>query len=386
MKHARPLLLAASALFLLISACSQPADIQTPSLEPQFGTAGDDRGENLAVSTRGIYSTGIWDEKPVVFKFTRDGRLPWLRELTAKPGDDGVRVYDVASTSSGQAYVFYASSYEETTPNGEHTFTYSTYYLRKYAPEGKVLWERKLTEPSDGFNLADNNLGVDSSNNVVVALLNGELRKYSASGTLLWSRNTATDIRDLEVAPNDFIMLTAQTPSDTDDDDRLMRYSSSGKLIWTKAVPFYAMKLAVGRENEVYVAGFNFFEPGEIDSEAQLARYNASGTKLWQRRVQTDPRSFRPRALTADKNGNAYVGIDEGLASEVQKYLPNGSRAWSYGISTPKGGGLYDLAVLSSSEIYVTGYTNGTVNGVNHGSNDGYLLRLDGQGKKVWSR
>lgn len=295
MKHARPLLLAASTLALLISACSQPNDVQTPSLEPQFGTAGDDAGYHLTVGTEGIHMTGVWEGEPAVIKFTRSGNLPWLNEITAKPGDDGVRVYDVTSAVGGHAYVFYASFYERTSTNGEHTTTYSTYYLRKYAPEGRVLWERKLTNPLTGYNLLTKNLDVDSSGNVLVALLSGELRKYSANGTLLWSRDTASGIRDLEVSPDNTITLTAQASTAMGSSDKLMRYSASGKLTWTKPVSFYAMKLAVGRENEIYIAGNKFFEPGAGTSDAQLARYDSSGTKLWQRKLQNSSGSyFRP--------------------------------------------------------------------------------------------
>ncbi len=51
MKNVRSLLLAASTIALLISACSQPADIQAPTLEPQFGSADDDYGQDVALTS-----------------------------------------------------------------------------------------------------------------------------------------------------------------------------------------------------------------------------------------------------------------------------------------------------------------------------------------------
>lgn len=59
MKYTRPLLLAVSTLALFISACSQPADIHAPSLEPQFGSANEDVGVDVAVSAAGhVYALG----------------------------------------------------------------------------------------------------------------------------------------------------------------------------------------------------------------------------------------------------------------------------------------------------------------------------------------
>lgn len=51
MKNARPLLLAASTVALFISACSQaPANLEGPTLAPQFGSAADDFGGDVALT------------------------------------------------------------------------------------------------------------------------------------------------------------------------------------------------------------------------------------------------------------------------------------------------------------------------------------------------
>lgn len=81
MKHARPLLFAASALALFISACSQPADIQAPTLEPQFGTANDDRATFVAVNSAHthVYTAGITsrlgDGTLFLRRYNQDGSL-----------------------------------------------------------------------------------------------------------------------------------------------------------------------------------------------------------------------------------------------------------------------------------------------------------------------
>lgn len=57
MQATRSFILVAAALTIFVSACSQPNDLTTPTLTPQFGTADDDFGVDVAtVSTGRIYS------------------------------------------------------------------------------------------------------------------------------------------------------------------------------------------------------------------------------------------------------------------------------------------------------------------------------------------
>lgn len=65
----------------------------------------------------------------------------------------------------------------------------------------------------------------------------------------------------------------------------------------------------------------------------------------------------------------------------MRKYTPAGRAAWT---STA------ELNVtnkrVNAGEIYAAGVTDGKVNGKNFGNDDASSLRLDSQGKRVWSR
>ncbi len=74
--------------------------------------------------------------------------------------------------------------------------------------------------------------------------------------------------------------------------------------------------------------------------------------------------------------------------SFAQRYSPGGTKAWSYQlvIKSPSDALMTDVAAVSPSEVYVVGGTTAKVNGTNNGGYDGFVLRLNGQGQKVWSR
>lgn len=389
MKRARPLLLVALTLALFISACSQPADIQVPSLEPQFGTANNDYGRNVAVNTEGIYVGGEWNSKPVLVKFTRDGRIPWLREIGPQPGDEHSNVWDVALAPSGHAYALYASI--ESRPGGpdDGNTNFYTYYLRKYAPDAKLVWERRLTGASNSYSAVK--VDVDKSNNLYVAFGGAEqgLRKYNAGGALLWQ--APGRFNAMTVSPNGFSFTIAQVAGV----DKLTRYHPNGMVLWSKTVPFITIEVALGRESEVYVAGVNPSAPGDLTKDAQLTSYTARGDKLWQRTIRgNNGEDARPQTLAADAQGNAYIAANtyevetNKSISFTQRYSASGMKVWSYQlvIASPSDVTMTDVAAVSPSEVYVVGATTTKVNGINNGEADGFVLRLNGQGKKVWSR
>lgn len=71
----------------------------------------------------------------------------------------------------------------------------------------------------------------------------------------------------------------------------------------------------------------------------------------------------------------------------VRKYTPSGGVAYNrrFTDSATDAFGL-GVAAASSSELYIVGSTDGKVNGKNNGGEDAFLLRLNGQGQKVWER
>jgi hypothetical protein len=377
MKHLYSPFLAA-ALLLFASACSMPADLTAPTLEPQFSeaTPGTDSAEHLSANIDGVYVGGRWNDRPALIKFTRSGRIPWVSTL---PG--GARVRAVAAGPGGVVYAIY--SLKEA--SGTHGFA-----VRKYNRAGAVVWARGLTKGTERFTNAaaatDKNGNLYLSTSLVVSSdsVRTELRKYWANGSLAWRKGSTEVIYDLDVSPNGFI----HTVSATSDDQWLTRYRPDGGLLWRVPVPYTydGQMVAVGRENEIYVASND--EVFQFDWLTTLTKYNSRGTRVWTRDVQ-DNIGLRLDGLDADDQGNAFLGLtnpDLGQdqpwrVKEFYTYSPGGKRllyrTFDFGTEAP----LVGPAALAPTEVYLA------TSGVGDAGEGGLLLRLDGlTGSVTWER
>ncbi len=356
-------------LSFVVAGCSQPASVpaqpvQKP-LELQFGTAGNDSVEQLAVDESGVYLAGQRNSKSALVRFSRTGRIPWTKGL-------GGPVVEVALDSDNNAYVVYYSSAND-----------ARYFVRKYTSSGALVWKREITNPS-GVNLDYYGSDTDAQNNVYLAFSSfrtskTQLRKYSSDGTLLYSKQLPEFVSDLAVTPGG----TTYTVSD----QRLTRYTSQGQQVWQKTVPFAATQVAVGDSSQIYVGGY---DPGFYKDRQLLAKYSSRGAKVWQRTVREDFLSSL-RALDADTEGNVFVGVEyhEDPYSDAEVYF------YSYNAAGTRlakrvldfGGGsnlLSEIAALSATEVYLGGTV---VNNSGDHQLDGFLVRLNGlTGTVTWKR
>ena len=207
--------------------------------------------------------------------------------------------------------------------------------------------------------------------------LSSSLRKYSTSGRLLWERvigdTTGERVADLAAAADGALYGVSYKV--------LTKYSPDGEVLWRVDVSYAAANLsgvAVGGD-AVYV-GATFYQD---NAHAALLRYSTGGELQWERDIGSSD-SFD---LDADTAGNAYITRNLNGDLGVRRYTPAGDVGWVY---QPRLAGTRESAFAvearSSSEIYAVGVTDGKVNGVNNGNTDAFLLRLNGQGGKVWSR
>lgn len=248
MKFARPLVIAASALALLVSACSQPEDVATPALAPQFGTAFEDRADTVAYDPKRAYSyvagvdtinrklpNDFIESGGVVFlrRYTKTGGLVWQWREAVESGVDpfvnATLVNDAGNTYLG--WLLYSTDgylgatvlkfspagkvlYRLSIDNGifdlegdaagniylsgltAHDEEVEKYFLRKYDPQGKLVWERLRTfddfgGAKDGSIAQPSDVGIAEDGSLYVAG-HGEgdfvLTKYGRAGRTLWQR------------------------------------------------------------------------------------------------------------------------------------------------------------------------------------------------------
>jgi hypothetical protein len=409
MKHARPLLLAVSTLALLISACSQPLDSQskTAELAPQFGTQESEYVAHVAVNTEGIYLGGSWEGEPALIKYTRAGRLPWVKfpqpaqgEWAHWEGGDG-GIKDVELSADGHIHVLQRAYGQD---------FLGTYYLSKYAPDGSLLWKRRTVTTNYGAALG---LSLDGQGNHYVLTAGNDrgsfLYKHNAKGALLWRKPLPRMLpyaTQFVATPAGSVYVARQpVPYDSLYRGRLTKYDSAGRQVWERTLPFENEQLSLGKNGAVYVAGtgFTYVDSEDYDympSSIKLARYTSSGGVSWTKTVAdwtatatvAQGRTFELSGLATDAQDGAYVGLqkvdktlDDPESLTLRKYGATGTRVWTRTFELRNRAELRDLAVASPSEIYLTGDLPQV--GTHHAyGRDGFLMRLNGQGERVWMR
>ncbi|HEX5058637.1 MAG TPA: SBBP repeat-containing protein [Kofleriaceae bacterium] len=102
------------------------------------------------------------------------------------------------------------------------------------------------------------------------------------------------------------------------------------------------------------------------------------------------------RGVAIDPNGNIYVagttrGNLDGTSAGgydgfVAKYNGSGALQWvrQFGTTADEGGS--GAIADPSGNVYVTGYTSGSLDGTNAGATDIYLVKYDTTGVKQWTR
>ncbi len=159
---------------------------------------------------------------------------------------------------------------------------------------------------------------------------------------------------------------------------------------------------AVGNASHLLTAGF---ATGTIDgqprvgfqSDAFLSKRASSGALVWTRVVSTSEFDGG-RAAAIDSAGYAYMaGLTQGSLPTftnaggndlfVTRYDASGTQTLLKQWGTGGDDRAYGMQVDGSGNIYLTGYTTGTLGGqTNNGGQDALLTKLDSSGNVLWTR
>lgn len=403
MKLARPLLIAATALTLFITACSTPNELSAPDLEPQFGTALDDEANVVAADPAhsSVYVAGVDQADPgapfeqggTVFlrRYTTAGNLVWKKQLAELPYDAQFAGLGVDRT--GNVYLAWSK---------DSTDGYGGGVVSKFSAAGKELFRVAVDNGVRDFE-------VDAAGNTYLA---GErqcdgpidrafLRKYSSSGQLVWNR--ANKYVDCYQRDEDIVSIprplelglagdgSVYTLGTTTAGFVLSKYDNAGRSLWSK--PLAGTKLDTGvaltaGAKDAYLVGY---APTSSYDTIVTQRYSASGSLVWERTLK--PSVFTSISeIDADSSGNVFLAGTTSFSSSdsdffLRKYTATGSSSWVYTarLETTK---QYSQGVSASDaqNLYFVGSSSGEVNGQNYGYDDAFLLRLNAQGQKIWSR
>ena len=290
--------------------------------------------------------------------------IDWIRQFGTNSVD---YAYGVAVDSSRNAFV---SGHTGGTLPGQSTSGLNDAFVRKYDSAGAEQWTRQFGSANDDSACS---VAVDSPGNVFVAGYTwGALPGQSSAGG---------------------------------NDAFIRKFNSAGVEQWTRQFGTssvdYAYGVALDSSGNVFVAGYTWGAlPGQSTSgayDAFVRKYNSAGVEQWTRQFGTNTNDGA-YSVAVDSSGNVFVsgytggtfpgqspsGLDDAF---MRKYDSAGVEQWTRQFGSANDDCAYSVAVDSSGNVFVAGYTGGTFPGQSSaGERDAFICKYDSAGLEQWTR
>ncbi len=163
-----------------------------------------------------------------------------------------------------------------------------------------------------------------------------------------------------------------------------------------------ATGVAVDAQGNAYVSGFTSNRLPTADSvgagDAFLAKLGPDGTLLWLRQFGTTGADYA-RSVAVDATGNVFVGGDTNgtLAGNVSsggdgdaflaKFDASGDLVWLRQFGSAAADKITAVATDARGDVVAVGTTGGALpTNRAQGSSDAFVVKLDGNGTRVWLR
>lgn len=183
----------------------------------------------------------------------------------------------------------------------------------------------------------------------------------------------------------------------------ICKYDSNGTKLWTRLLgsPDWEEPsgIAVDASGNLYVTGFTY---GQIDgqpnagmADAFIAKYDSSGNRLWTR--QFGSAEFdNTTGVAVDSSGNVYISgytFDwlygpPNIRNDdifIAKYDTDGNQQWIKVFGTPGDDVGRGIAVDATGNTYLVGGISGPVDGQPYaGSGDAFIAKYDPSGTRLW--
>ena len=241
--------------------------------------------------------------------------------------------------------------------------------------------------------------------------LDAFLAKYDTAGNLLWTKQLGTSADDyswsvaVDDSSNAFISgYTKGSLGGTNagaEDAYLAKYDPTGTLLWTKqlgtSADDYSWSVAVDGSGNAFISGYTKGSLGGTNAgveDAFLAKYDPAGTLLWTEQLGMTRGDYSD-SVALDAFGNAYIsgftkgslgGLNAGgLDAFLAKYDTAGNLLWTEQLGTSDDDYSYSVALDNSGNAFISGYTKGSLGGPNAGWEDAYLAKYDPAGTLLWT-
>ena len=339
--------------------------------------------------------------------------LEWVRQLGSVSGDTGGGV-----SADGQGNVYMAGNTYGSLggPNAGDADS----FVAKYDVAGNLQWTKQLG--TSAYDVSDGP-AVDGLGNVFIpgitagslggpnaGLNDAFVAKFDAGGNLQWTRQLGTAGDEASVGcsadSEGNVYISGFTNGDLagtnagNYDAFVAKYDANGNLRWTKQLGTSAYEnsrgVSVDGLGNVYVSGWtagSLGGPNAGEYDTFLTKYDADGNLQWTKQLGTTG-TDEPRGVSADILGNVYVaGFTTGSLGGpnaggydafVAKYDADGNPQWTKQLGTSAEERETGVSADGLGNVYISGYTYGSLGGANAGDRDAFLAEYDAVGNLVW--
>lgn len=254
----------------------------------------------------------------------------------------------------------------------------------------------------------DGDLGGDSAGSS-----DAFVSKYDASGSLQWIKQFGSSGYDVsydisvDVLGNIYVSGTAGgsfggSSHAGAEDMFLNKYDTSGTLCWTQQMGTGTSdtSYSVSPDNlgNVYIAGTTRGSlgcPNLGGEDLLLCKYKDSGELCWIKQWGSSDYDLSWDTAT-DSLGNIYVsGYTQGtlpgessaggIDAFLSKFNGKGELLWTEQFGTDSEDGNFGVSVDGLGNVYVSGVTDGNLGGTNQGAYDAYVRKYDTSGTLLWT-
>jgi Ca2+-binding RTX toxin-like protein len=294
-------------------------------------------------------------------------------------------------------------------------------FIKKYDSNGNILFSKQFG--TSGFETI---YGIDTDNQgnfYITGVTDGELggprqaealdtfvAKYDSAGNQIWIRqigeNVIFNAFNLAVDKNtgDVFISGANVKDTLEDDTFVIKFDTNGNQQWfteTGLSGFLSFDesygLTVAKDGSVYSTGWTSGDLGGPNAglyDNWLAKYdNATGETLWLVQygtpdyewswdVRTDSAGYvYTTGWTLGDLGGPNIGSFDAY---LTKFDSQGNLLWIEQFGTPGDDQAYSMYIDKSDNIFIGGYTDGSLGGPNVGSFDAWIAKFDTSGNQIW--
>jgi Beta-propeller repeat len=240
--------------------------------------------------------------------------------------------------------------------------------------------------------------------------------KFNADGTKGWTKLLGTSSDEfgaaLTTGVDGSIYVTGITSGNMDSQAKyggydyfFTKFSAAGAKQWTKLLGSSsddgANAITTGADGSMYVVGNTtgalYSQTNSGGYDGFVTKFDANGAQKWTKLMGTSG-TDDARGVTTGADGSVYVtgyttgnlngqSNSGGRDAFITKFNPDGTKGWTKLLGTSADDSANAITTGADGSIYVTGYTNGNLEGqVNRADGGSFVTKFNTDGTKNWTK